>query len=92
MASTPANPKLWQMIITQARARFATYPSPGASHWVHSEYEKHGGKFIESNDDTKKQKEMIRARQSQLRDKRAKYTKDDEKSTDKKRTKSKGKK
>ena len=41
----PLNKKLWDMIIVQARARYATYPSPGASHWVHTQYEKYGGKF-----------------------------------------------
>jgi hypothetical protein len=48
MAQQPTNPKLWQMIIAQARARFAKYPSPGASHWVHDQYIKHGGKFIDT--------------------------------------------
>lgn len=47
MAQQPTNPKLWQMIISQARARFATYPSPAASHWVHDQYTKSGGKFFD---------------------------------------------
>jgi len=49
----PSNPRLWSMVIMQARAKFATYPSPGASHWVHSEYIKHGGQFVEVSNDTK---------------------------------------
>lgn len=47
MAQQPSNPKLWQMLVTQAKARFATYPSPGASHWVHDQYVKSGGKFYD---------------------------------------------
>lgn len=44
----PANEKLWRMVIAQARAKFQTYPSPAASHWVHKTYIEHGGKFIET--------------------------------------------
>lgn len=49
----PANPRLWRMVIMQAKAKFAKYPSPGASHWVHSEYVKHGGQFREASDVTR---------------------------------------
>lgn len=45
----PTNQRLWQMIIMQAKARFSTYPSPGASHWVHDQYIKHGGQFAEAS-------------------------------------------
>ena len=44
----PANPRLWNMITTQARSRFAKYPSPAAAHWVHSRYVQMGGKFVAS--------------------------------------------
>lgn len=54
MASKPANLKLWNTIVFQARARFQTYPSPGASHWVHKEYVTHGGQFITTNAQTRK--------------------------------------
>lgn len=43
----PANPKLWNMYVAQAKARFRVYPSPAASSWVHSQYVKVGGKFVE---------------------------------------------
>lgn len=43
----PANPKLWNMITTQAKTRFAKYPSPAAAHWVHSKYVQLGGKFVD---------------------------------------------
>ena len=44
----PANPKLWNMITTQAKTRFAKYPSPAAAHWVHAKYVQLGGKFVDS--------------------------------------------
>lgn len=44
----PANPRLWNMITTQARTRFSKYPSPAAAHWVHSKYVQMGGKFVDS--------------------------------------------
>lgn len=47
MASKPLNTKLWDMIVAQAKAKYSNYPNPGASHWVHSQYVKHGGKFVE---------------------------------------------
>ena len=52
----PSNPRLWQMIIVQARARFAKYPSPGASHWVHEQYIKHGGQFVDVSSRTRQEK------------------------------------
>lgn len=50
MAQKPANEKLWQMLIAQAKAKFSTYPNPAASHWVHKNYEQSGGKFIDTSD------------------------------------------
>lgn len=44
----PANPKMWNMLTTQARSKFRTYPSPAAAHWVHSRYVQLGGKFVQS--------------------------------------------
>lgn len=43
----PANPKLWNMYVAQAKAKFRVYPSPAAAHWVHSHYSQVGGKFVE---------------------------------------------
>jgi len=42
--------KLWNMIIARAKAKYATYPNPAASHWVHEEYVRYGGKFVEGSD------------------------------------------
>lgn len=81
MAQEPANPKLWQMIIIQAKAKFATYPSPGASHWVHEQYIQHGGKFIENSEATKRKKELLKKYKKKIQDKRSRY--EDEKGENK---------
>jgi hypothetical protein len=47
----PANPKLWNMITTQAKVKFAKYPSPAAAHWVHTRYVQLGGRFVDSKKD-----------------------------------------
>ena len=44
----PANPRLYNMIVLQAKSKFAKYPSPAAAHWVHSRYVQMGGKFVTS--------------------------------------------
>jgi len=44
----PANPKLWNMYVAQAKSKFRVYPSPAAAHWVHSRYAQVGGKFVSS--------------------------------------------
>lgn len=56
----PANEKLWNMVIAQARAKFHTYPSPAASHWVHKTYVEHGGKFVETTEKDKRDKMLSR--------------------------------
>jgi hypothetical protein len=43
----PANPKLWNMFVAQAKSRFRVYPSPAAAHWVHLHYAQVGGKFVD---------------------------------------------
>ena len=44
----PQNPRLWAMLQNEARQRFDTYPSIPASKWIHNEYVKRGGIFVES--------------------------------------------
>ena len=43
----PANPRLWNMYVAQAKSKFRVYPSPAAAHWVHSRYVQMGGKFVD---------------------------------------------
>jgi hypothetical protein len=50
----PANPKLYAMIVAQARAKYSNYPNPGASAWVHKRYTQSGGQFIETTEATRK--------------------------------------
>lgn len=59
MAEIPANQKLYAMVVTQAKAKYRIYPSPGASHWVHRRYLEMGGKFIAS-EELAKRKEAIK--------------------------------
>jgi hypothetical protein len=77
VAQQPANPKLYAMIVAQAKAKYATYPSPGASRWVHQQYVQHGGQFIEGSEKTKQTK-MLK-RQFDLKKRRHLEKKDDEK-------------
>lgn len=60
----PANQKLWDLLVLRAKHRFRTYPSPAASHWVHEEYLREGGRFVKSH------KEMSRKDREQLNKKR----------------------
>jgi hypothetical protein len=58
MADVPVNEKLYAMVVSQAKAKYRIYPSPGASHWVHRRYLELGGKFIDS-EEIAKRKEML---------------------------------
>ncbi len=49
------------MLVAQARAKFAKYPSPAASHWVHEHYLKSGGRFTERTE-ADRQKEQMAAK------------------------------
>jgi hypothetical protein len=55
MADVPVNEKLYAMVVTQAKAKYRIYPSPGASAWVHRRYLELGGKFESSEDRGKRQ-------------------------------------
>jgi hypothetical protein len=45
------------MVVSQAKAKYQTYPSPGASHWVHRRYLELGGKF-EDTEETNRKKQI----------------------------------
>jgi len=49
----PTNPRLWKLIVLQAKMKFKTYPNPAASHWVHEQYVQHGGQFAKDNSKTR---------------------------------------
>lgn len=44
----PQNPRLWEMLVVQAKQKFPKYPSLPASKWIHAEYVKRGGIFVDS--------------------------------------------
>jgi len=48
MADVPVNEKLYALVVSQAKAKYRIYPSPGASHWVHRRYLELGGRFEDS--------------------------------------------
>ena len=50
----PANPKLYATIVAMARAKYSSYPNPGASAWVHKKYSQSGGQFVETTEATRK--------------------------------------
>lgn len=73
----PANEKLWNMLVAQAKARFRVYPSPAAAHWVHSHYSQLGGKFVpkESQVDPRFRDDVQRALDKKEADQKAKVSK-----------------
>ena len=56
MAEVPVNEKLYAMVVMQAKAKYHTYPSPGASHWVHRRYLELGGKFEDTVEKNRREK------------------------------------
>lgn len=86
MASKPANIKLYQMIVAQAKAKYSNYPNPGASHWVHERYIQSGGRFIETNEQTRKL-EMRKKKHAKELKKKSVTTKEDVSKKDKKKDK-----
>jgi hypothetical protein len=80
MASKPANIKLYNMIVAQAKAKYSTYPNPGASHWVHKRYVESGGKFIETTEDDRKKTMQKRKAENEKRKKFSEKKVDDKKS------------
>lgn len=52
----PTNERLWNMLVTQAKAKFMKWPSPNASAWVHEKYVKMGGKFVDTHEEAKKKR------------------------------------
>jgi hypothetical protein len=59
MADVPLNEKLYAMVVSQAKAKYRIYPSPGASHWVHQRYLELGGRF-EASEKIAERKSLMR--------------------------------
>jgi hypothetical protein len=45
---------LYATIVAMARAKYSSYPNPGASAWVHKKYVQSGGQFIETTEATRR--------------------------------------
>lgn len=82
----PANPRLWNMITTQARTKFAKYPSPAAAHWVRTQYEMKGGKFVGSKKDVDPRMRDVaeEKKEDKLKKEKGRVTKDVKKTVTKK--------
>lgn len=65
----PANPRLWNMVTTQARSKFSKYPSPAAAHWVRTHYSQMGGKFVASKKDVDPKNRDVAAEKREEKDK-----------------------
>jgi hypothetical protein len=89
MASKPANPKMWAMIVAQAKAKYSNYPNPGASHWVHKTYVEHGGRFIETTEADRKMGIAKKKHEKETLEKRSKPNKDKEEKKSSKKDKGK---
>jgi len=70
MADVPLNEKLYAMVVTQAKAKYRIYPSPGASHWVHRRYLELGGRFEDSSEKTRREKIAKHMRETRMMEKR----------------------
>lgn len=84
MAQEPQNPRLWQMYITQAKAHFNVYPSPAASAWVHQHYTQAGGRFIETDEESDKNRRHAEKHHNELKKKHGRGHDKDKDERDKK--------
>lgn len=69
MSDTPANQRLWNSLVMQAKSKFKTWPSIPASTWVRKQYVSHGGRFVDSKQVTaeKRKKEASKERATHSR-------------------------
>jgi hypothetical protein len=79
----PANPKLYATIVAMARAKYSSYPNPGASAWVHKKYIQSGGQFVETTEATRKVA-MAKKKEDKEKSKHLETKKDVKKKGDKK--------
>ena len=54
MPDVPANQRLWNMLVAQARAKFPKFPSLPASRWIHEQYVQKGGQFLSAREAAKR--------------------------------------
>jgi hypothetical protein len=51
----PANTRLWNTLVVQAKAKYGKWPSIPAAKWVHDQYVRRGGQFLDSDKDKRMQ-------------------------------------
>jgi len=78
MSEKPVNEKLWTMVVFQAKTKYKTYPSPGASHWVHQRYIELGGKFEDSASHSARKAALKKLWERKLEEKRKNHNKKNE--------------
>ena len=71
----PANPKLYSMFVAHARAKYSTYPNPGASAWVSKKYQQAGGQYIETTEASRRAN-MTKKKQENAKSKERENKKD----------------
>jgi len=84
----PGNPKLYAMFVAQARAKYSSYPNPGASAWVSKKYQQAGGQYVETTEASRRAN-MAKKKQENADSKKRESKKEVKKST---KEKDKGKK
>lgn len=87
----PANLKLYAMFVAQAKAKYSTWPNPGASAWVSKKYQQAGGQYVETTEADRRRK-MAQKKQEHAQENKRVIKKEDSKKETKKSEKDKGKK
>lgn len=72
MAGIPANTKMWDMLVAQAKTKTTKWPNPSSSNWVHTQYTQLGGKFVESVDQLSRKERRDRAQSEKEKARRRK--------------------
>ena len=78
----PANPKLYAMFVAQAKAKYSTWPNPGASAWVSKKYQQAGGQYVETTE-ADRRKKMAQKKQQHEQEKKRSTKKDTSKDKEK---------
>ena len=68
----PANPRLYNMVRTQAMTRFSK-ESPSKAHWIHAKYSQMGGKYVTSKKEIDPRNRDYAAEKKEKEEKKAKH-------------------
>ena len=70
----PINERLWILVQRQARYKFAKFPSPAASKWMHERYTQMGGRFRDTKN--KADSEIHKKNEAKKSEKQKKHEKE----------------